>query len=53
MVSPLRVETIVEGEGGKQAQVEGEAGIELVKDLPLGEASFVGIEASPSADGLK
>src|SRR3972149_7111279 len=52
MVSPLgrggsvaawRVETIIEEERRKQADVEGETGSELLDDLPWGETSLVGI----------
>jgi len=46
IVSPLRVETIVEEDGGKQTEVEGEAEIEMVKDLTGAEVSFVGIGTS-------
>ena len=37
------METIVEEGGGKQAEVEGEAGVELLDDLPRATASFVGV----------
>ena len=43
IVSPLGVETIVEEDGGKPAEFEGEAGIELLNDLPWAEVSFVGV----------
>src|SRR3972149_462329 len=52
MVSPLgrggsvaarRGERIIEEGWGKQADVEGEAGSELLDDLPWGETSLVGI----------
>jgi hypothetical protein len=46
MVLRANVETIIEEDGGKQADLEGEAGIELVDDLPWGETSFVGVRAS-------
>jgi hypothetical protein len=55
IVSPLRdrgivsrrcVETIVEEDRGKQADIEGEVAIELVDDLPGSEASFVGVGTS-------
>jgi len=39
------VETIVEEDGGKQAEAEGEAGVELLDDLPRAAVSFVGIGA--------
>ena len=54
MVSPLRygvmvvaqgVETIIEEGRGKQADREGEAGVELVDDLPRGETSLVRVGA--------
>jgi len=45
MVSPLGVETIIEEGGRKQADVEGEAGSELLEDLPRGETSLVRIGA--------
>jgi len=47
MVSPLRVETIIEEGEGKQAEFQGEAWGELVDDLPRGEASLVRVAASP------
>ncbi len=47
IVSPLWVETIVEKERGKQADVEGEVGMELLDGLPGAEASFVGMGADP------
>jgi hypothetical protein len=37
------VETVIQEDGGKQAESEGEAGIELVDDLPWAEVSFVGV----------
>src|SRR3990172_1519093 len=40
------METIVEEGGGKQAEVDGEAGSELLDDLPWGETSLVRIGAS-------
>jgi hypothetical protein len=40
------VETMIEEGGRKQADAEGEAGSELVDDLPWGEVSLVGIGAS-------
>src|SRR3990172_4790597 len=43
MVSPLGMETIVEEGGGKQAEAEVEAGVELLDDLPRATASFVGV----------
>src|SRR3972149_5728105 len=43
MVSRHCMETIVEEGGGKQAEVEGEAGVELLDDLPRATASFVGV----------
>lgn len=42
----LWVETIVEEGWGKQADLEGEAGSELLDDLPWGETSLMGIGAS-------
>jgi hypothetical protein len=42
----LLVETIIEEGGRKQADAEGEAGSELLNDLPRGETSFMGIGAS-------
>ena len=46
MVSTPWVETIVEEGRRKQAEAEGEAGSELLDDLPWGETSLVGIGAS-------
>ena len=43
MVSPLRVETIIEEEGRKQASIERESRMKLVNDLPRGEIFFMGI----------
>src|SRR3972149_6124257 len=43
MVSRHCMETIVEEGGGKQAEVEGEAGVELLDDLPRATASLVGV----------
>lgn len=40
------VETIVEEDGREQAEVDGDAGIELVKDLPWTETPFVGVGSS-------
>ncbi|MGA9056888.1 MAG: hypothetical protein WB763_10300, partial [Terriglobia bacterium] len=36
IVSPLAVETVIQEGRGKQAEFKGEAGIELVDDLPWG-----------------
>src|SRR3970040_685444 len=46
MVSRHCIETIVEEDRGKQAEAEGEAGSELLDDLPWGETSLVRIGAS-------
>jgi len=46
MVSTPWVETIVEEGRRKQAEAEGEAGSELLDDLPWGKTSLVGIGAS-------
>ena len=43
MVSPLRVETIIEEDRGKQACIKREAGVKLVNDLPGREIFFMGI----------
>src|SRR5712692_996708 len=46
MVSTHCVETIVEEDGRKQAEVEGKAGSEVLDDLPWGETSFMGVGTS-------
>ena len=46
MVSPLAVETVIQEGRGKQAEFKGEAGIELVDDLPWRETSLMGIGTS-------
>ncbi|MGA9055814.1 MAG: hypothetical protein WB763_04815, partial [Terriglobia bacterium] len=46
IVSPLAVETVIQEGRGKQAEFKGEAGIELVDDLPWGETSLMGIGTS-------
>jgi len=40
------VETIIQEDRGKQADIDGEAEAKLVEDLPWGEACFVGVRAS-------
>ena|SRR2546426_8548258 len=42
-IPPLRVETVVEEDERKQAEIEGQVGIELLDDLPWREASLVGV----------
>ena len=41
MVLRASVETIIEEDGRKQAEIDREAGIDLLDDLPWGEASLV------------
>jgi hypothetical protein len=41
--SPHDLETIIEEDRGKQADFDGQAGIELLDDLPWGTACFVGV----------
>jgi len=43
IVSPLWIETIVEEDGGKQAQLERRAGSEPLDDLPGAQVLFVGV----------
>ena len=45
IVSPLLGEAIIREEGRKQAQMEGEAGIEVADDLQGGEVLLVGVGA--------
>ncbi len=40
---PLSIETVIEKDGKKQAQSEGEVGMELTDDLPRAQTSFVGV----------
>jgi len=46
MVSPRWIKTIVQPDWGKQADVEREAGSELVDDLPWSEPSLVRVGTS-------
>jgi hypothetical protein len=47
IVSPLWMRTVIQEDRWKQADVESEAGTELVDDLPCRETSLMGIGTSP------